>query len=183
MKRVKELLLCLTLVTLMPVNVFAQTDAEAEHIAVEAMAKVWDFDEGCLTDDATYDLLDDAVAKIENVKNYDIWKDLHKMKTVARSELNKPTPTPEPTGMHYYGTCRITFYAPTGNATASGVMPSVGWTVANGSLPFGTRVLIDGYEYVVEDRGVGGDQFDIFVGSESEAVARGLYYTEVYIIE
>ena len=90
---------------------------------------------------------------------------------------------------HLYGNCRITFYCPCsaccgswGNATASGVMPTANHTVANGSLPFGTRVEIDGVEYVVEDRGVGGDQFDIFVNDHGEALARGLYYTDVYLV-
>ena len=89
----------------------------------------------------------------------------------------------------YYGNCRITFYCGCaeccgswGNATASGAMPTAGWTVANGSLPFGTLVEIDGHTYCVEDRGVGSDQFDIFVNDHSEALARGLYYTDVYIV-
>lgn len=88
----------------------------------------------------------------------------------------------------YYGHCRITFYCPCsqccgswGNATASGVTPTPGRTVANGSLPFGTRVIIDGVEYVVEDRGVGADQFDIFVSDHQTALDRGLYYTDVYL--
>lgn len=96
---------------------------------------------------------------------------------------------PEPAS-HYYGSCRITFYCPCsqccgswGNATASGAMPTAGWTVANGSLPFGTKVIIDGHTYCVEDRGVGSDQFDIFVNSHQEALDRGLYYTDVYIVE
>ena len=91
----------------------------------------------------------------------------------------------------YYGNCRITFYCPgpcccgqwASGYTASGAAATANRTVANGSLPFGTRVLIDGVEYVVEDRGVGGDQFDIFVNSHDEALRRGLYYTDVWILE
>lgn len=107
-------------------------------------------------------------------------------KVVAAVEEAEPEPA-----MHYYGNCRITFYCPgscccgayaTG-ITASGVPVQANRTVANGSLPFGTRVMIDGQEYVVEDRGVGGDQFDIFVWSHQEALARGLYYTDVYVID
>ena len=106
--------------------------------------------------------------------------------TTAEAEPEEPAPA-----MHYYGNCRITFYDDgpcccgiwAGGNTASGVRPTVNHTVANGSLPFGTRVMIDGQEYVVEDRGVGGDQFDIFVSSHQEALARGLYYTDVYIID
>lgn len=96
----------------------------------------------------------------------------------------------EPEPMHLYGNCRITFYchcaACNGRAganCASGVQPRVNHTVANGSLPFGTRLLIDGQEYVCEDRGVGDFEIDIFVASHEEALQRGLYYTDVYLID
>ena len=110
------------------------------------------------------------------------------IETFKTAEVEEAEPQP---AMHYYGNCRITFYCPgpcccgayaTG-ITASGAAVQANHTVANGSLPFGTRVMIDGQEYVVEDRGVGGDQFDIFVWSHQEALARGLYYTDVYIID
>lgn len=99
--------------------------------------------------------------------------------------------SPETAARSFYGNCRITFYCScsaccgqwAGGATASGTTPTAGRTVANGSLPFGTHVLIDGVEYVVEDRGVSGDQFDIFCSSHQEALNRGLYYTDVYIIQ
>lgn len=104
---------------------------------------------------------------------------------VAAAEEEPPAPA-----MHLYGNCRITFYCPCsaccgswGNATASGAMPQANHTVACGDLPFGTRLLIDGQEYVVEDRGVGAQQIDIFVNDHGEALARGLYYTDVWILE
>ena len=104
---------------------------------------------------------------------------------VAAAEEEPPVPA-----MHLYGNCRITFYCPCsaccgswGNATASGAMPQANYTVACGDLPFGTRLLIDGQEYVVEDRGVGAQQIDIFVNDHGEALARGLYYTDVWILE
>lgn len=97
---------------------------------------------------------------------------------------------PEEPAMHLYGNCRITFYchcaACNGRAganCASGVQPTVNHTVANGALPFGTRLMIDGQEYVCEDRGVGDFEIDIFVASHEEALQRGLYYTDVYIID
>lgn len=91
----------------------------------------------------------------------------------------------------YYGNCRITFYCPNAcccgayasGYTASGAPVQANHTVANGSLPFGTKVMIDDVVYTVEDRGVGGDQFDIFVWSHEEALARGLYYRDVWIVE
>lgn len=90
----------------------------------------------------------------------------------------------------YYGKCRITFYCNcskccgqwAGGATASGAMPSTGRTVAMSGLPFGTKVSIDGQVYTVEDRGVSGKAVDIYVGSHSEALERGMYYSDVYIV-
>lgn len=107
---------------------------------------------------------------------------------IPAEEVNTAENAPRTT---YYGACRITFYCGcsqccgqwAGGPTASGAMPTPGRTVANGVLPFGTRVLIEGQEYVVEDRGVSGDQFDIYVADHQEALNRGLYYADVYIIE
>lgn len=93
-------------------------------------------------------------------------------------------------GLRLWGVCRITHYCNcaeccgqwSGGPTASGVMPTAGRTVA-AELPFGTRLLIGGVEYVVEDRGVSGMCVDVYVTSHDEAMARGMYETEVYIIE
>ena len=93
-------------------------------------------------------------------------------------------------GWSYYGNCRITFYdagpcccgSYAYGPTASGVMPTIGRTVASGEdLPFGTEVMIDGNVYVVEDRGVDSGCFDVFVSTHEEALARGLYYMDVYV--
>lgn len=90
-----------------------------------------------------------------------------------------------------WGVATVTFYCScsrccgkwSGSPTASGAMPTPNHTVACGALPFGTRLLIDGQEYVVEDKGVNGMWVDIFVASHAEAVEGGMYQTEVYIIE
>ena len=92
--------------------------------------------------------------------------------------------------MHLWGTAVITHYCNcsiccgqwAGGGTASGTVPTAGRTVA-ADLPFGTRLLINGHEYIVEDRGVSGCWVDIYCDSHSEALARGMYYTEVYILE
>ena len=89
-----------------------------------------------------------------------------------------------------WGTCTITHYCNcsaccgqwAGGATASGAPPVPNHTVACGALPFGTRIMINGQEYVVEDRGVNGYWIDIYCSSHSEANARGMYSAEVYII-
>ena len=93
--------------------------------------------------------------------------------------------------MHLWGTCTLTFYCPgscccgqwAGGHTASGTVATANRTVACGDLPFGTRLMIEGQEYVVEDRGVSGMWVDIFVNSHDEALRRGMYQAEVWIID
>lgn len=66
--------------------------------------------------------------------------------------------------------------------TASGAPMTVGRTVATGrQYPFGTRLLINGTIYTVEDRGVPNGCIDILVGSHAEANRRGLFHTNVFI--
>ena len=55
-----------------------------------------------------------------------------------------------------------------GNATASGVMPTAGHTVAMAGVPFGTQLLINGTVYTVEDLGTPYGHVDIYCGSHSE---------------
>jgi 3D (Asp-Asp-Asp) domain-containing protein len=76
--------------------------------------------------------------------------------------------------------------------TASGTIPTVGrtisadWTV----LPPGTRVIINGAEYVVEDRGSGivGNKIDMYFGdwqdgAHDRALEHGVRSVEVFLVE
>lgn len=132
----------------------------------------------------------EVVTFLKNVKDGRRWAYIRhegRIRSCCSEYLGKE----KPVTTHLYGNCRITHYCPgacccgrwAGSPTASGEWPQINRTVSNGLLPFGTRVLINGQEYIVEDRGVGEFDFDIFVGSHSEANQRGLYYTDVYIID
>ena len=68
--------------------------------------------------------------------------------------------------------------------TASGRVAVAGRTVAADHLPLGTRVRINGNEYVVEDRFGGGytDRIDIFCDTKEEAFANGRQYLEVEVL-
>ncbi len=66
--------------------------------------------------------------------------------------------------------------------TASGAPMSIGRTVATGrEFPFGTRLLINGTIYTVEDRGVPNGCVDILVDSHSEAYQRGVFRSEIFV--
>lgn len=128
---------------------------------------------------------------IENERDFTIRIKFEKAreKKVVEPEVVVEEPKPA-SSMHLWGVCTITHYCwcaqccgRAGHPTASGVNPTVNHTVACGSLPFGTRLMINGQEYVVEDRGVDGFWVDIFVGSHDEANARGMFQAEVYIID
>ena len=75
----------------------------------------------------------------------------------------------------------------TGYPTASGVMPTVGRTIAvdPSVIPLGTKVVINGHTYVAEDTGgaIKGSKIDIFFSSHSEAMNFGVKYAEVYVIK
>lgn len=69
--------------------------------------------------------------------------------------------------------------------TASGTTPEEGRTIAVDKkvIPLGTRVLVDGVEYVAEDTGVRGNRIDIYFNSHSDALEYGVKWVEVEIKE
>ena len=81
----------------------------------------------------------------------------------------------------FYCNCRKCCGKWSGGPTASGTMPAEGRTVACGSLPLGTRILIAGQgEYIVEDRGVKGKHIDIYMNSHSACLRNGVQHAGVF---
>lgn len=197
MFRLKNKIFPLILIAaLIPANVHAAnapTAAEQmediyEHLAVSAMSEVWNIKNGGLTEDASADLLTEAVEAYEKLpEDNEHRTNLEVIAEAAEAELAKPILT-------FYGNCTITHYCNcseccgiwAGCNTASGLPPVEGRTVAHNYLPFGTRVLIEGHEYIVDDRGDvnmdGGDWFDIYVNDHRTANVRGMHRTDVYIV-
>lgn len=101
----------------------------------------------------------------------------------------QPTEYPDNGHLVDIGQYKITFYCNcrrccgrwAGGPCANGKMPEQGRTVACGSLPLGTKIIIAGMgEYVVEDRGVTGKHIDVYLNSHSECLKRGVQYAEVF---
>lgn len=89
----------------------------------------------------------------------------------------------------YLGSYKLTAYCNcskccgkwAGGATASGTTPTAGRTVACNSLPFGTKLNINGHIYTVEDTGNMADNvIDIYFNSHSAALQFGVQYADVY---
>ena len=79
-----------------------------------------------------------------------------------------------------YCACSICCGSWAGGGTASGTTPTPGRTIAMGGVPFGTKLMINGQVYTVEDRGTAYGHVDMFFGSHSEALAFGVQYVDVY---
>lgn len=87
---------------------------------------------------------------------------------------------------------KITAYCPcakccgkTNGITAIGTHATAGRTVAASSkFAFGTKLNINGHTYTVEDRGgaITGNKIDIFVNSHAEALAWGVRYLPVSVV-
>lgn len=100
-------------------------------------------------------------------------QDLHDTLQEQQQELNNKQ-------VH---TMEITHYTHTGNPTASGKYPVAGRTCANNDFPIGTKLLINGTVYTVEDTGgMGSGVVDLFVDSYDEAIQKGRYVAEVEVL-
>ena len=89
--------------------------------------------------------------------------------------------------MIYLGKWHITAYTHTGYNCANGNYPTAGYTVAQNSMNFGTKIFIEGIGYrTVEDRGpgyLGTSWCDVFMDSYNECVKFGSQYREVFLCE
>jgi len=103
------------------------------------------------------------------------------------------TSVKEPQGgvLQYLGNFTVTAYCScpvccgpwSGGPTASGLYPVEGRTIAMGGIPFGTKLVIDGNIYTVEDRGTPYGHVDIYMISHSAAVIFGRQRAEVYVFQ
>ncbi|HJD40881.1 MAG TPA: hypothetical protein H9913_12760 [Candidatus Blautia stercoripullorum] len=92
-------------------------------------------------------------------------------------------------GNTYLGRFRLTGYCPCAQCcgksdgiTASGTKATAGRTVAMGGVPLGTKLLINGVVYTVEDRGTSYSHVDIFFNTHGEALQFGSTYADVYLV-
>ena len=104
--------------------------------------------------------------------------------------VSKENPSGNSSGGTYLGRFKLTGYCScpvccgswSGGGTASGTTPVPGRTIAMGGVPFGTKLLINGQVYTVEDRGTAYGHVDVFCGSHAEAIGFGVQYADVYQI-
>lgn len=121
----------------------------------------------------------DAVSRYDQEQVAEIERQIEEQRAREEEERRKTR----------YMDVEITFYTAAADEgsgtgiTASGTYATAGRTVAMNGVPFGTRVIIDGQEYLVEDRGnLGSNVIDVFVESKAEAFRLGRQYKTVQVI-
>ena len=82
-----------------------------------------------------------------------------------------------------YCNCKTCCGKWSGGPTASGKMPVAGRTIAMNDIPFGTKLIINDHEFVVEDRGTSYGHIDILFNSHTEALQFGKQYAPVYRVD
>lgn len=103
----------------------------------------------------------------------------------------EPTITTEPT-ITSLGEYKLTAYCScekccgkTDGITASGVKAKQGVTIAADTnvIPFDSTILIDGHEYIVQDKGgaIKGNRIDVYFESHEEALQFGVQYKEIFL--
>lgn len=132
-----------------------------------------------------------AIIELDGEK-YFCWSEfLTDKKPVARKTVKK-TKTKTTSLSTSLGTYSLTAYCNcskccgkwAGGKTASGTTPTAGRTVACNSLPFGTKISINGNVYTVEDTGNMSDNvIDIYFDSHSAALNFGRQSAEVFLIK
>ena len=107
---------------------------------------------------------------------------------VSRSSFSRVTGTSGKGGVY-----KVTAYCAcmqccgkTNGITASGAKATANHTIAAPrTFAFGTKVVINGTTYVVEDRGgaIQGNRIDIYMNSHAEALRWGVRYVEVEVLD
>ena len=130
-------------------------------------------------------VIEEPVNKIVQVNK----KVTSRSSTTPRTTTSSTASAATSTGSQIY---KITAYCPcsrccgkSNGITAAGTRATAGRTVAASSrFAFGTKLNINGHIYTVEDRGgaINGNKIDIFVSSHSEALAWGVRYLPVSVV-
>jgi peptidoglycan hydrolase CwlO-like protein/3D (Asp-Asp-Asp) domain-containing protein len=170
----------------------AEAEREAEEAAAYAASTQDSYDED------SYDTTEDSGESYEDSydesydDSYDSYEEASEESSYeeASSESSSSSSSSSASSSSsgtYLGNFKLTGYCncasccgTAGNATASGVYPTSGHTVAMAGVPFGTKLLINGTVYTVEDLGTPYGHVDIYFDSHSAALSFGLQYADVY---
>lgn len=115
--------------------------------------------------------------------------------TASGVQIGAPVSAASDATLKPLGTFRITHYCPcsiccgpwANGITSTGVTATTNRTIAvdPSQIPYGSKVVINGQVYVAEDCGgaIRTNCIDVYVATHSEAEQKGVFYTEVYLLQ
>lgn len=115
--------------------------------------------------------------------------------TASGVQIGTPVSASSDATLKPLGTFRITHYCPcsiccgpwANGITSTGVTATTNRTIAvdPSQIPYGSKVVINGQVYVAEDCGgaIRTNCIDVYVATHSEAEQKGVFYTEVYLLQ
>ena len=118
-----------------------------------------------------------------------------KAESVKGVKVGTPVAVSSDATLKPLGTFKITHYCPcsiccgpwANGITSTGVIATTNHTIAvdPSQIPYGSKVVINGQVYVAEDCGGAIKQncIDIYVATHQEGEDKGVYYTDVYLIQ
>lgn len=110
-------------------------------------------------------------------------------------QIGTPVAASSDASLKPLGKFKITHYCPcsiccgpwSNGITSTGVIATTNHTIAvdPSQIPYGSKVVINGQVYVAEDCGgaIKTNCIDIYVATHAEGEAKGVYYTDVYLIQ
>lgn len=131
----------------------------------------------------------DIINIYDTANNSGLNDEANRLLAEKEKQETKPVPrTVKTVTQSGQATYTLTAYCYTGNATASGVMPTANHTVAAdlSIFPMGTKLSINGVIYTVEDTGgaIHGNIFDIYFNTYDECINFGRQKTtNVFVVQ
>ena len=153
-----------------------------EEYVVSGGETISDISQGITPNSEDYRETQHYIIEKNNLENKNIYPG-QEILIPSKEETEETTPKS-------LGVFKLTAYCACGKCcrksngiTASGAKAVEGVTVAADTrFPFGTKLIIGGHEYTVQDRGgsVKGNKIDVFFSSHQSAINFGVQYKEVF---
>ncbi len=168
-----------------PTSVLERTTSAKAEAKAEKIAKVDGEEAGVIHKSEGKGVFADAVDGVTASKD----------PSVNGVQVGTPVAVSSDATLKPLGTFKITHYCPcsiccgpwANGVTSTGVIATTNRTIAvdPSQIPYGSKVVINGQVYVAEDCGGAIKQncIDIYVATHEEGEEKGVYYTDVYLLQ
>lgn len=193
MKKIRLIISTMALAATMSISVFGETGAVntlcIQNVTKETLANIQLPDVTPVLTESVFNTNTEEILQ-DNSENEDSSIIIESNKLVKTTKKKKKKKKQKE--YKSIGTFKVTGYCKCSRCcgkstgiTASGTTAKAGRTIAadTSRFAFGSKMVINGHTYTVEDRGgaINGNRIDIFFSSHSEALQWGVRYCTVYV--